>query len=150
IVGHYPPMPAPSCAVSDATMTSLACVAAGRLMLSDVALVALPLLALEASRNPMIFAPGQVSATSHSFAAVRHTAPALPGGCWQSVLVPSHVSLVQGSPSSGQAAPALPTGCVHVALVPLHTSAVQGLLSAMLVEAVVRGAIAADVLVGAV
>src|SRR5213593_4078679 len=112
-------------------MTSLACVAAGRLMLSDVALLAVPLLALTAPRNPMIVAPGQVSATSHSFAAVRHTTPAFPGGCWQAVLVPSQVSVVQGSPSSGQAAPALPAGCVHVALVPLHTSAVQGLPSSV-------------------
>src|SRR5436309_1585398 len=110
-------------------MTSLASVPEGLKMLSDVALLAVPVLALAAARNPMIFAPGQVSATSHSFAAVRHTAPALPGGCWQSVLVPSQVSAVQGSPSSPQGAPALPAGCVHVALVPLHTSAVQGLPS---------------------
>src|SRR5437016_4163213 len=112
-------------------MTSLACVAAGRLMLSDVALPAVPLLAFEAPRNPMIVAPGQVSATSHSFAAARHAAPAFPGGCWQTVFVPSQVSVVQGSPSSGQAAPALPAGCVHVALVPLHTSAVHGLPSSL-------------------
>src|SRR5438552_1694165 len=112
-------------------MTSLACVAAGRLMLSDVALLAVPLLALTAPRNPMMKAPGQVSSTSHSFAAARQTAPALPGGCWQVVLALSQVSVVQGSPSSGHAAPALPTGCVHVALVPLHTSAVQGLLSSV-------------------
>src|SRR5437867_2514578 len=112
-------------------MISLACVAAGLLMLSDVALVAVPLLALEASRNPMIVAPGQVSATSQSFAAARHTAPAFPGGCWHAMLAPSQVSAVQGSPSSGQAAPALPAGCVHVALVPLHTSAVQGLPSSV-------------------
>src|SRR5438445_15935 len=116
-------------------MTSLACVVAGRLMLSDVALLAVPLLALTAPRNPMMTAPGQVSSTSHSFAAARQTALALPGGCWQVVLAPSQVSVVQGSPSSGQAAPALPAGCVHVALVPLHTSAVQGLPSS--VQAVV-------------
>src|SRR5437773_1269827 len=112
-------------------MTSLACVAAGRLMLSDVALLAVPLLALTAPRNPMMIAPGQVSSTSHSFAAARQTAPALPGGCWQVVLAPSQVSVVQGSPSAGQAAPALPAGCVHVASVPLHTSAVQGLPSSV-------------------
>src|SRR5438093_12988985 len=112
-------------------MTSLACVAAGRLMLSDVALLAVPLLALTAPRNPMMKAPGQVSSTSHSFAAGRQTAPGLPGGWRQVVLVPSQVSVVQGSPSSGQAAPALPAGCVHVALVPLHTSAVQGLPSSV-------------------
>src|SRR2546429_51824 len=110
-------------------MTSLACVAAGRLMLSDVALLAVPLLALTAPRNPMMKAPGQVSSTSHSFAAARQTAPALPGGCWQVMLAPSQVSVVQGSPSSGQAAPALPAGCVHGALVPLHTSAGAGVPS---------------------
>src|SRR5439155_474847 len=131
IVGMVPPMPAPSCAVMDATMTSLACVAAGRLMLSDVALLAVPLLALTAPRNPMMIAPGQVSSTSHSFAAARQTAPALPGGCWQVVLAPSQVSVVQGSPSAGQAAPALPAGCGQVVFVPLHTSAVQGLPSSV-------------------
>src|SRR5437867_4387509 len=110
-------------------MTSLACVAAGRLMLTDVALPAVPLLALAAPRNPIMNAPGQVSATSHSFAAGRQTASGLPGGCWQLLFAPSQVSVVQGSPSSGHGAPALPGGCVHVALVPLHTSAVQGLRS---------------------
>src|SRR3989442_7473304 len=110
-------------------MTSLASVPAGLLMVSEVALLAVPLLLVAAPRNPMMIAPGQVSATSHSPAAGRHTAPPLPGRCWQLVLVPSQVSAVHGSPSSGQAAPALPAGCVHVALVPLHTSAVQGLPS---------------------
>src|SRR5437867_11088921 len=107
-------------------MTSLACVAAGRLMLSDVALLAVPLLALTAPRNPMMKAPGQVSSTSHSFAAGRQTAPGLPGGCRQVVLVPSQVSVVQGSPSSGQAAPALPAGCVQVSLVPWDASGCDG------------------------
>jgi len=100
-------------------------------MLSDVALLAVPLLLVAAPRNPMMNAPGQVSATSHSLAAGRHTVPPLPGGCWQLVLVPSQVSAVQGSPSSGHAAPAFPAGCVHVVLVPLHTSAVQGLPSSV-------------------
>src|SRR5438445_65979 len=103
-------------------MTSLACVVAGRLMLSDVALLAVPLLALTAPRNPMMKAPGQVSSTSHSFAAARQTAPGLPGGCRQVVLAPSQVSVVQGSPSSRQGAPALPAGCGHVALVPVQVS----------------------------
>jgi len=115
-------------AVIDATMTSLASAPEGLLMLSDVALLALPLLALTALRNPMV-GSGQVSATSHSFAAARHTAPTLPATCWQLVLVPLHVSVVQRLPSSGHAAPAFPAGCVQVALVPLHTSAVQGLPS---------------------
>src|SRR5437867_4278514 len=107
-------------------MTSLACVPEGRPMLSDAA----PL-AVAAPRKPMIIAPGQVSATSHSFAAARHTAPALPGACWQVVLVPSQVSVVQASPSPAQVAPALPAGCWQALLLPLHWSRVQGLLSAV-------------------
>src|SRR3989475_4957294 len=147
------------CAAIDATMTSLATVAAGRLMASDVALPALPLLAL-APRNP-IPAPGQVSATSHSFTAARHTAPALPAGCVHVALVPLHTSVVQGSPSSVQAVPlawktsvgqvvlvpvqvsatshspaaarhtvpAFPAGCAQVLVLPSHWSSVQGLVS---------------------
>src|SRR5947199_295651 len=110
-------------------MTSLACVPVGRAMLSCVALPAVPLLALAEPWKPMITAPGQVSATSHSFAAARHTVPALPAACWQPVLVPSHVSVVQGLPSSAHAAPALPAGCWQALLVPLHWSRVQGLPS---------------------
>src|SRR5438552_1131276 len=123
------------CAVIDATMTSLASVPVGLLMLSDVALLAVPLLALAAPWNPMMNAPGQVSATSQSFAAARHTAPAFPAACWQLVLVPLHVSVVQGSPSSRHVAPAFPAGCVQLALVPLHTSVVQGLPSSVQVVA---------------
>src|SRR3989475_8329401 len=158
------------CAAIDATMTSLATVAAGRLMASDVALPALPLLAL-APRNP-IPAPGQVSATSHSFTAARHTAPAFPAGCVHVALVPLHTSVVQGSPSSVQAVPlawktsvgqvvlvpvqvsatsqspaaardtvpALPAGCVQVLVLPSHWSRVQGLLSG--VQAVPLGCLA--------
>src|SRR5947208_16299058 len=110
-------------------MTSLASVPEGRLMLSDVAPLAVPLLLVAAPRNPMMNAPGQVSATSHSPAAGRHTAPPLPGGCWQLVLVPSQVSAVQGSPSSAQSAPALPAGCWQLLLVPLHLPSVPGLPS---------------------
>src|SRR2546427_7640768 len=91
------------CAVIAATMTSVAAVAAGRLMASEVALAALPLLALAAPWKAMLVAPGQVSATSHSFTAARHTTPALPAGCVQVALVPLHTSVVQGSPSSVQA-----------------------------------------------
>src|SRR3989442_11944863 len=93
------------CAVIAATMTSLAAVAAGRLMASEVALPALPLLALAAPWNAMLVAPGQVSATSHSFAAARHTTPALPAGWVQVALVPLHTSLVHGSLSSVLARP---------------------------------------------
>src|SRR3989449_2601312 len=112
-------------------MTSLACVPVGRAMLSCVALPAVPLLALGEPWKPMITAPGQVSATSHSFAAARHTVPALPAACWQLELVPSHVSVVQGLPSSAHAAPALPAGCWQALLLPLHWSRVQGLPSSV-------------------
>ncbi len=40
--------------------------------------------------------PVHVSAMSHWFAAVRHVAPALPAGCWQTTLVPLHVFVVHG------------------------------------------------------
>src|SRR2546422_5939853 len=89
-------------------MMSLASVPEGLLMLSDVALLRAPLLALTALRNPMIGGIGQVSATSQSGAAGRQTAPALPGGCWQLMLVPSQVSAVQGAPSARPAAPPVP------------------------------------------
>src|SRR5438132_888701 len=112
-------------------MTSFASVPEGRLMLSDVAPLAVPLLLVAEPRNPMMNAPGQVSATSHSPAAGRHTVPPFPGGCWQLVLVPSQVSAVQGLPSSGHAAPAFPTGCGQVVLVPSHWSRVHGLVSAV-------------------
>src|SRR5436309_15913260 len=102
-------------------MMSLVAVPDGRLMLSDA-----PPLAVAAPWNPMIIAPGQVSARSHSFAAARHTAPALPGACWQVVLVPSQVSVVQESPSSAHAAPASPSGCWQALLVPLHVSGARG------------------------
>ena len=54
-------VPEPVRDVIEATMTSLATVAAGRLMASDVALLELPLLALCAPRNP-IPVPARVSA----------------------------------------------------------------------------------------
>src|SRR5437867_2664728 len=73
-----------------------------------------------ASAGQVMLDPSQVSATSHTPAAARQTAPALPAGCWQVVLVPSHRSRVQGLPSSGHAEPALPAGCVQVLLVPSH------------------------------
>src|SRR2546426_816965 len=103
-------------------MTSLACVAAGRLMLSDVALLAVPLLALTAPRNPMMKAPGQVSSTSHSFVAVRHTVLAdrkpLAG---QAVLVPVHVSATSHGPATARhVAPAFPAGCWQASFVPSH------------------------------
>src|SRR5437016_10893447 len=105
-------------------MTSLPAVAAGRLMASEVALLALPLLALAAAWNPMLIAPGQVSATSHSFTAARHTTPAFPAGCVHAALVPLHTSVVQGSPSSVQAVPlGWKTSVGQVVLVPVQVSA---------------------------
>src|SRR5204862_7449757 len=98
--------------------------AAGRLMASEVALPALPLLALAAPWNVMLVAPGQVSATSHSFTAARHTAPALPAGCVQVALVPLHTSLVHGSLSSVQAVPlGWKRSVGQVVLVPVQVSA---------------------------
>src|SRR5947199_364563 len=108
----------------EAIMTSFASVPVGRPMLSALALAAVPLLALAAARKPMMIAPGQVSATSHSFAADRHAAPALPGGCWHVLFVPSHWSSEHGLASAVHPVPA---GCFasagHVALVPVQVSA---------------------------
>src|SRR2546430_9900531 len=97
-------------------MTSLASVPEGRLMLSDVAPLAVPLLLVAAPRNPMMNAPGQVSATSHSPAAGRHTVPPLPGGCWQLVLVPSQVSAVHRGPPPLRAAAPPPPRCRQLLL----------------------------------
>src|SRR2546430_898826 len=113
-------------------MTSLASVPEGRLMLSDVAPLAVPLLLVAAPRNPMMNAPGQVSATSHSPAAGRHAVPPLPGGCWQLVLVPAQVSVASHSSTAARhSAPTLPAGCWQELLVPSHWSSVQGLVSAV-------------------
>src|SRR5437773_684985 len=124
-------------------MTSLASVPAGLLMVSDVALRAVPVLALAAPWNMIMIAPGQVSATSHSFAAARQTAPALPGGCWQLVLVPSHLSVVQGSPSSGQGAPAALAAWVSAGLQGRKASAGQVGLAPVQVSATSHGPAAA-------
>src|SRR5438046_104182 len=113
-------------------MTSFACVPVGRLMLSDEALLAVPLLLVAEPRYPMMYAPGQVSATSHSPAAGRHTAPGLPGKCWQLVLVPVQVSATSHSPAPArQTVAALPAGCWQLVLVPSHWSRVQGLPSSV-------------------
>src|SRR5947199_372197 len=84
-------------------MTSLASVPEGLKMLSDVALLAVPVLALAAARNP---------------------APALPAGCWHKLLVPLHWSSVQGLLSAMQA---VPEGFLasdgQVVLVPVQISA---------------------------
>ena len=72
-------------------------------MLSDVAPLAVPLLLVAAPRNPMMNAPGQVSATSQGPAEARHTVPALPAAWLHAP--PLHVSVVQGLPSSVQPVP---------------------------------------------
>src|SRR5207302_3499558 len=53
---------------------------------------------LKASAGQTVLDPVQVSSTSQSPAAARHTAPAFPAGCWQSLLLPSHSSRLHGMP----------------------------------------------------
>src|SRR5439155_8866570 len=48
------------------------------------------------SAGQLLPPPSQVSAASQAPAGGRHTVPAVPAGCWQSVLLPSLVSAVQG------------------------------------------------------
>jgi hypothetical protein len=68
--------------------------------------------------------PVQVAARSQSAAAARHCVPALPTGCWQATLVPSHWSFVQGFPSSVQAVPlAFFASAGQLADVPVQVSA---------------------------
>src|SRR5207249_11041743 len=55
-----------------------------------------------ASAGQVVLVPVQFSATSHSPAAARHTAPAFPAGCVHVALVPLHTSVVQALPSSVQ------------------------------------------------
>src|SRR5439155_946129 len=61
---------------------------------------------LKPSVGQVVLVPVQVSATSHSFTAARHTAPAFPAGCVQVLVLPSHRSRVQGLASAVQAVPA--------------------------------------------
>src|SRR5438067_1193834 len=77
-----------------------------------------------ASVGHAAFVPSQTSATSHSPTAGRHTALALPAGCWQVSLVPSQVSAVHGLWSSVHAVPLGSFASVgHAAFVPSQTSA---------------------------
>src|SRR5205807_649000 len=79
---------------------------------------------LKALVGHVVLVPVQVSATSHSPATARHSAPALPAGCVQVSVVPSHRSGVQGLVSSVQAVPAAFTVSPgHVALEPVQLSA---------------------------
>jgi hypothetical protein len=56
-----------------------------------------------ASVGQAVEVPVHVSAMSHGPAAIRQTAPLLPAGCWQLLLLPLHASVVQALPSSVQA-----------------------------------------------
>src|SRR5439155_837407 len=58
-----------------------------------------------ASAGHVVLVPVQFSSTSPPPARGRPAAPALPAGCWQASLEPSHVSVVQGLPSSVHAVP---------------------------------------------
>src|SRR5437763_1136200 len=58
-----------------------------------------------ASAGQVVLVPVQFSATSHSPAAARHTAPAFPAGCVHVALEPLHTSVVHGLPSSVQVVP---------------------------------------------
>src|SRR5207245_1985059 len=60
---------------------------------------------LKASAGQTVLDPVQLSSTSHTPAAARHTVPAFPAGCWQVSFVPSHWSSVQGLPSEVHAVP---------------------------------------------
>src|SRR5206468_10821878 len=77
-----------------------------------------------ASAGHALLVPVQVSATSQSPAAARHTAPRLPSGFWQSSPLPSHSSRLHGLPSSVHAVrAALFASAGHAALDPVHNSA---------------------------
>jgi len=69
----------------------------------------LTVLGLNRSFGHVLVRPVQSSARSHAPAVARQVAPALPAGCWQASLVPLHVSLVHGLPSSVHA---VPLGCL--------------------------------------
>jgi hypothetical protein len=88
---------------------------------SSVQAVPLPFLA---SVGQVVEVPVQVSAVSHSPAEARQVVPALPAGCWQAALEPSHWSLVQGLPSSVQAVPlGFFTSVGQAVDIPVHISA---------------------------
>src|SRR5206468_8034390 len=63
---------------------------------------------LTALAGQVVLDPVQVSARSPSLTVARHTVPAWPAGCVQRglLVLPLHVSVVQGLPSSVQAVPA--------------------------------------------
>src|SRR5437899_2767385 len=76
------------------------------------------------SAGQTVLAPVQLSARSQTPAEARHTAPALPAGCWHAPTEPLHWSSVQGLPSSAQAVPdGLITSAGQVVLEPVQVSA---------------------------
>jgi len=76
------------------------------------------------SLGHVVLVPVQVSVASHSSTAARHSAPALPAGCWQELLVPLHWSSVQGLVSAVQAVPdAFLASVGQVVLDPVQVSA---------------------------
>jgi hypothetical protein len=76
------------------------------------------------SSGQVVLEPVQVSVASHGPTAVRQIVPALPAGCWQVTLVPSHWSRVQRFVS---AAHGVPLGSFaspgHDGFDPVHVSA---------------------------
>src|SRR6266516_1612141 len=84
------------------------------------------------SAGQLVLDPVQVSATSHTPAAARHTAPAFPTGCVHVALVPLHTSMVQGLPSSVQVVPvALRTSVGQSVLVLVQFSATSHTAAAL-------------------
>jgi hypothetical protein len=81
-------------------------------------------LAFLASTGQLVEVPLHVSSKSHSPAAVRHTVPELPAGCWHADDVPLQRSSVHGLVSSVQAvAFALKPSDGQLAAVPVQVSA---------------------------
>src|SRR5207244_8544498 len=94
------------------------------------------------SAGQLSLAPSQVSATSQSPAAARHT---LPSGRFasagQTVLVPVYRSAVSQAPAAARhSVPAWPAGCWQLSSLPSHWSSVHGLPSS--VHAVPLGCLA--------
>jgi hypothetical protein len=76
------------------------------------------------SAGQVVVVPLHTSAASHWPDAPRHSVPALPAGCWQAMLAPSHTSAVHVCPSPGHGVPAEDRASAgHVALPPVQVSA---------------------------
>src|SRR5437762_14100738 len=83
----------------------------------------MPLALLTPAGHAML-EPVQLSAASHSSAAARQTAPALPAGCVQATLLPSHWSSVQALDRKGVVeGMAVETGGGQATLEPVQRSA---------------------------